>query len=76
MSPKVAEAFDTASTLNEVDRLDFIDRLLDTIGPSDEVMDEVEARAADRSNTYSWDDVQAEANAILAEVRRVSDPTP
>ena len=77
MSPKVAEAFDTLLSLNEVDRLVFIDRLLDSVGPSDEVMDDVEARAADPSaKTYSWDEVQAEANAILGEVRRAPDPAP
>ena len=75
MSPKVADVLGTVAQLSETERLELVDELTEGVGPSEEWMAEVEARAADPSaRMYSWDEVQAEANAILNEVPRVADP--
>ena len=77
MSPNVAVAMESLSRLSPGERLELFDQLIDTVGPSEEWMAEVEARADDpTARFYSWEEVQAEANAILNGVPNVADPAP
>ncbi len=75
MSPKVAVVMESVSRLSAGERLELVDQLIGTVGPSEEWMIEVEARAADpTARFYSWEEVQAEANALLNGGLNVADP--
>ena len=77
MSPKVADVLERVEGMTGAEKGELVDRLVESMGLSEEWMDEVEARAADSgARTYSWDEVLTEADAILAEEPRAAHPTP